>query len=143
MTSTEETPRQGIRPPYAGVGLAVFAMLTTLVGVFTFGFLSGIPIVIAWAAIIRARRVGNSIAIRVSWAALAFTVIGAAFSYWFWQSILWDMHYHPGGGGPLPAPSTLALASMPLIATGIGVAAFVVVYLVRRVLARRSEHASS
>jgi hypothetical protein len=70
MTSTEETPRHGIRPPYAGVGLAVLAMVTTLVGVFTFGFLSGIPIVIAWAAISRARRVGNSIAIRVSWAAL-------------------------------------------------------------------------
>jgi hypothetical protein len=46
MTSTEGTPRQGIRPPYAGVGLAVLAMVTTLVGVFTFGFLSGVPIVI-------------------------------------------------------------------------------------------------
>jgi hypothetical protein len=92
MTSTEETRRQGTRPPYAGVGLAALAMVTTLVGVFTFGFLSGIPIVIAWAANIRARRVGNSIAIRVAWAALVFAVIGAVFSYWFWQSILWDMH---------------------------------------------------
>jgi hypothetical protein len=125
------------------VGLAVLAMVTTLVGVFTFGFLSGIPIVIAWAAIVRSRRVGNSIAIGVSWAALAFAVIGAAFSYWFWQSILWDMHYHPGGGGPLSAPSTLALAAMPLIAAGIGVAAFVGVYFVRRVLARRSAHPAS
>jgi hypothetical protein len=143
MTSTEGTPRQATRPPYAGVGLAVLAIVTTLIGVFTFGFLSGIPIVIAWAAITRARRVGNSIAIRVSWAALAFAVIGAAFSYWFWRYLLWEMHYHPGAGGPLPAPSMLALAAMPLIATGIGVAALLSVYLARRVLARRSHRPAS
>jgi len=138
MTSIEGAPRHAIGPPYAGVGLAVLAIVATLVGVFTFGFLSGIPIAIAWAAITRARRVGNSITIRVSWAALAFAVIGAAFSYWFWQSILWDMHYHPGAGGPLPAPSTLALAAMPLIAAGIALTAVLGVYLARRVLARRS-----
>jgi uncharacterized membrane protein YbhN (UPF0104 family) len=75
-----------------------------------------------------------------SWVALAFAVIGAAFSYSLWQYFLWDMHYHPGGGGPIPAPTTLALAAMPLIASGIALAAFLGGYLARRVLARRSAH---
>jgi hypothetical protein len=115
-------------------------MLTTLVGVLTFGFLSGILIVIAWAAIRRAGRGGDSTTIRLSWVALAFAVLGAAFSYWSWQYLLWEMHYHPGGGGPIPAPTTLALAAMPLIAAGIALTAFLGVYLVRRVLARRAAH---
>jgi hypothetical protein len=142
MTSIEgATPKT--LGPRAGIGLAVFAVVTTLLGVLTFGFLSGIPIVIAWAAIKRARRGGSSTAIRLSWAAFAFAVIGAAFSYWFWQSILWDMHYHPGGGGPLPPPNTLALAAMPLIAAGIALTAVLGVYLARRVLARRSHRPAS
>ena len=66
-------------------------MLTTLVGVLTFGFLSGILIVIAWAAIRRAGRGGDSTAIRLSWVALAFAVLGAAFSYWSRQYLLWEM----------------------------------------------------
>ncbi len=39
------------RPPRTGLGLAVLTMLQTLVGVLTIGFFSGLPIVIAWAAI--------------------------------------------------------------------------------------------
>lgn len=40
------------------------------------------------------------------------------FAYWMWQYFLWDMHYHPGAGGPIPPPSVLDLSFMPLIAAG-------------------------
>jgi hypothetical protein len=139
-SSMSTVPEQ--RHPHAGLGLAL-TVVTTLGGVLTIGFFSGIPIVIAWAAITRARRDGDSTAIWLSWVALGFAVLGAAFSYWLWQRFLWNMHYHPGGGGPLAAPITLALAAMPLIAAGIGLAALFGFYLMRRVLARRSAHPAS
>jgi hypothetical protein len=111
-------------------------IVAAIAAVFSFGFLSGLPILLGLVVVSRARKHGDTIVQVWAWVALAIAIACAVFAYWLWQYLLWGMHYHPGGGGPIPPPTTIELASMPLIASGIAVVAFVLGALARRYLPR-------
>ena len=109
--------------------LAIAALLS-------FGFFSGLPILLALLALRRSTRAGDTLARRLSWGALAVAVAAFAFAYWLWQYFLWDMHYHPGAGGAIAPPSVLNLAFMPLVAAGLTLLVLVLALVARRFLLR-------
>ncbi len=119
---------------HIGAGVAVFTVVGAIAALLSFGFLSGLPILLGLLAVRRSRPAGDSFPRRLSWIALAVAVAAAVVAYWMWQSILWDMHYHPGGGGPIPPPSMGELAFMPLVAGGVTLLVLVVVLVGRRFL---------
>lgn len=121
------------RTRHVGAGVSVLAIVGTFAALLSVGFFSGLPILLSLLAISRARRAGDTFARRLSAIALTTTVAGAGFAYWLYQSFLWDMHYHPGGGGSIPPPTTLELAAMPLIAGGIALFAYLFIVLARRI----------
>ncbi len=122
------------RRSIAGLVLTIVAAIAA--AIFSFGFLSGLPVLLAVVLVSRARRYKGAGVRARAWLALMVAVTGAALGYWLWQHMLWRSHYHPGGGGPVPPPTTLELAIMPLIAAGIGLVAFVLGVLARRYLPR-------
>lgn len=104
------------------------------------GFLSGFPILFACLALIRARRAHDRFSQRLAWIAVVVAVAAGAFAVWMWQYFLWDMHYHPGGGGAIPPPTTGELAFMPLIAAGLVLVPLGLILALRYFLGRRAAH---
>jgi hypothetical protein len=130
---------QEARSRHIGAGVAVFTIVAAIAALlFSFGFLSGLPILLALLNVRRSRREGVAFARRVSWIALGVAVAAAAGAYWLWQYLLWDMHYHPGGGGPIPPPSMGELAFMPLVAGGVTLLVLVLFLVGRHLLSSSS-----
>jgi hypothetical protein len=124
------------------MGGPVLTIVAAIAALFSAGFLCGLPILLGAVVVKQARRSGDAVVQTWAWVALAVAVACAAVGYWIWQSLLWDMHYHPGGGGPIPPPTTLQLAAMPLIAGGIALVVFVLSALARRFLPRTTRTSS-
>jgi hypothetical protein len=123
---------QETRTRHIGAPLAVLSIVGAIAALTFLGFFSGLPILLALLAVRRSTRSGDTLARRLSWGALAIAVAAFAFACWMWQWFLWDMHYHPGAGGPIPPPSVLNLAFMPLIAAGLTLLALVLALVARR-----------
>jgi hypothetical protein len=126
------------RPGPRGIAGPVVTIVAAIAAILSMGFLSGLPILLGVVVLLRARRYDDDVVRAWAWLALAIAVGGAILGYWMWQYFLWDMHNHPGGGGPVPAPTTLQLATMPLIAAGIAFVVFVLCAVARRYLPHRS-----
>jgi hypothetical protein len=83
MPITSEAPARHI-----GAGVAVFTIVGAIAALISFGFLSGLPILLGLLAVRRSRRASDSLARILSWIALAIAVAAAVLSYWMWQWML-------------------------------------------------------
>jgi hypothetical protein len=107
----------------AAIGVVVLALVASAAAVFTFGLLSGTVLLFAYLNLRRVRRSGVRLRRLAAWVAFSIACIGAVGGYWFWQWVLWDQHYHPGGGGAIPPPTFDELLWMPLVSAGVAVVA--------------------
>jgi hypothetical protein len=122
----------------SGVGFSILAVVGAVGAVVTFGLLSGIPVVFAHLGLRRERRSGTRFGRVFAWGAVVFAWAALLLGWWFWRWFLWDQHYHPGAGGPVPPPTLTDLLYMPMACAVVTLVVLALIWLIGRASKRAS-----